>query len=204
MESVQAPTPLCHLGHHLVDIDIIRGEGDHPEWIAENAKSFDFRDAGLDLGARLENRRCGLEIAVLAHRDEGSPCSSEQTPWSTPRERGGVVETSRPFRRDVELVPSKIPAAVEDDGGSLGRVSVLVGVCRHGGDAGEAKIEWWNVVAKAFGPREHETAEAGIGVESDAAFACHVRQGGNRIDHAVWETGGGTDDDDGAFRHSLG
>ena len=60
---------------------------------------------------------------------------------------------------------------IEQSRRALERVTVLVGVGRDGGDAGQAEVEDGDVVAQLLAPRQDEAAEAAVGVEADAALA---------------------------------
>ena len=146
-----------------------------------------------------------VQVALLADRHQRRPAGRDQRrPGRLPRERRRAVEAARPVGGGEVLVAAQLEAAVEHHRGALGRVAVLVGVGRHRRHARQAEVERRHRVAELLGPRQHEPAEAGVGVEADAALPGQLARAPDRVDHAVRERRRRADDDDGVLGDGRG
>ena len=96
------------------------------------------------------------------------------------------------------MVGAEAGGAVEDGGVAFRGEAVLVGVAADAGDAGEAEIERVGVEAGAGEEGDEEGAEAAVDVEGDfvVAFQGEGGEGGDVVDDAVGEVGGGADEED--------
>ena len=185
VEAVQAPAPLGHSVHDLVNVHLLRLEGDDKQRIPDHLELGYLRDPLLDLGRCLQDSPRGVHVPLLAYGDHGCPARRAQRPRPAPCERRRAVQSAGPFRGREVLVVTEFVAPIEHHRCALGGVAELVRVSRHRGDARQTEVEWRHVVAQLLRPRQDEPAEAGIGVETDATGAGQLRQLFNRVDQAM-------------------
>ena len=134
---------------------------------------------------RLEDLPGVAEVAGVAELHHGGPGGGDQTAGARAlHARRGVLPAAPVGQVEVLRVAQRLGAEAEHRR-ALEGVPVLVGVGRHGGDAGDRVVERRDVVAQLPAEGQDEPAEAGVDVEADAALERQVGQVTDRVDGAV-------------------
>lgn len=193
------------LGRHgvcdIVDVEITRAESkDADERVTENfelgAEGGMFADAvGQFLGCA-DDLFAGGEVAGFADGHEGGPASGDEGAGTGAGNARGGVDAAGPGGVDKVLVGAEGGGAVQDGGVSFGGEAVFVCVAADGGDAAEAEVKRDGVEARFGEEGDEEGAETAVYVERDAAFDGEAGEGGDVVDDAVREVGGGADEED--------
>lgn len=95
------------------------------------------------------------------------------------------------------MVSAETGFAVEEGGGAFGGETVFVGVAADACDAFEGEVEWDGGESGAGEEGHEEGAETAIYVKGEGFAEGEAREGGDVVDYAVGEGGGGADEEDG-------
>src|SRR6266550_2085695 len=93
LQAVQAPAPVAHVLHDLVDVEAVTGgERGHPQRVAEYPEAGYGRDPVADPRPGLQDPAGRLGVAVLPDRDHRRPAGGGQRAGPAAGERRGQVQ----------------------------------------------------------------------------------------------------------------
>lgn len=202
LERVEMPAPIGHGVGDVVDVERGGGEGDDAdERVTDDGEIRGeggvLADGGLEAFGGADDAVTGLDVALFALGHEGGPAAGDEGAGPGAGDAGGGVDAAGPVGGDEVLVAAEAGGAVEEDGVAFGGEAVFVGVAADAGDAGEGEVERGAVEAGAGEEGDEKGAEAAVDVEGEFAFEGEPGEGGDVVDDAVREVGGGADEEDG-------
>mmetsp|Transcript_37654 Transcript_37654/g.59454 ORF Transcript_37654/g.59454 Transcript_37654/m.59454 type:complete len:358 (+) Transcript_37654:344-1417(+) len=195
---------IASVGHRVIEVVNVKNIGcegnNHSLWFSQHIK---FRDSGhsiCNILSCLEDGFCVLDVSLPSNMNHGGPSGSNNSTGSTSSKSGCSIQSSSPLGVSKVLESSQFLGAVEHHRGSLGSITILVGIHRHGGNSWEREIEGRDIKSSLFGKRENKSTQATVHVKPDGILDGQFGEASNVVNHTTRKVGSAGVDHDGVGR----